>query len=207
MSDILETYQEEQEIQEAPETTALIASIISIDQNGVGLRFDGSTANSSKSYPRNTGVVLTVGQRVIVQKINGEFVVMAPVGAEQDANVVSKADLNDYATKAELGDYAKKSELPTVPTFEVTTHTTSAISTTAGQSLTGTLSITKAGFKPIGIVGINSNQTAANQLVLPSRFYLSASSNGSGTITYGAKNVGTALNSVTFTFSVLWISV
>lgn len=214
MSDILETYQEEQEIQEAPEASALIASIISIDQNGVGLRFDGSTADSSKSYPRNTGVVLSVGQRVIVQKINGEFVVMAPVGAAQDANVVSKADLNDYATKAELSEYAKTTDLDAyakttdLKTFVMDSHSTGGFNTAAGGSNTSTLYITKANYKPIGVVGVKTNETANNQIVIPTQFYLSASNNGNGTITYGWKNVGTtALNSVVFTFYVLWISV
>lgn len=217
MSDILQTYQEEREIQEAPETDVLIGTITSVGQNGVRVQFDGSSAAASKDYPRNTGLVLAIGQRVILQKINGEFVVMAPVGTEQDSNVVAKSDLNDYATKAELSDYAtktelsdyaKKTDLPTVPTFEVATHVSSSINTTAGASLAASLSISKSGFKPIGIVGIRTNETASNQIVLPTYCYLSASNNGYGTISYGAKNVGTtALNSVVFTFSVLWMSV
>lgn len=208
MSDILETYQEEQEIQEAPEASALIASIISIDQSGVGLRFDGSTANSSKSYPRNTGVVLTVGQRVIVQKINGEFVVMAPVGAQQDANVVSKADLNSYALKTDLDAYVKTEDLPTIPSFESSTHSTGSVGLAGGASTVGTLNVSKPGFKPIGIVGTRSNQTANAQAMILTEFYLSSSNTGSGTITYGVRNAGTtSLSGVIFTFTVLWQSV
>lgn len=208
MSEILETYQAEEELKETPETSALIATIVSVGQNGVGLRFDGSSADAAKNYPRNTGLVLAVGQRVVVQKINGEFVVMAPVGPVQDTNVVSKSDLGSYALKTDLDEYVKTSDLPAVPSFETTTNTTGGISLTAGSSTTATLTVTKAGFRPIGIVGVRSNQASNAQSIVAAQFYLSASNIGSGTITYGVRNAGSStLSGVTYTFTVLWQSV
>lgn len=214
MSDILETYQEERAVNEKPETDALTGVVSAVDANGVKVQFDGDASAASKSYPRNTGVILMVGQRVVVQKINGDFVVMAPIGATLDANVVQRSDLSDFVTQADLNDYAKTTDLDAyakttdIKTFVTDSYATSGFTASAGASNTGTKSITKSGYKPIGVVGVKTNQTANNLIVLPVEFYLSASGNGTGTITYGWKNVGTtALSNVVFTFYVLWISV
>lgn len=80
MAEIIETYQEEQAIKPAEETTIAYATITEITENGLKVRFDGETEDSNKAFSCNSGIKYEVGNRVLMQKFNGEYIVMMTVG-------------------------------------------------------------------------------------------------------------------------------
>lgn len=70
------------------------------------------------------------------------------------------------------------------------------------------VSITKSGYKPLGIIGYSmtgTNHQSTNIVILD----LTASNNGSGTIQYRFRNLstGTANATITLTAKVLWLKI
>lgn len=85
--------------------------------------------------------------------------------------------------------------------FEVTSHTVmSGTTMTGGAGQTGTTDITKSGWYPIAIAGWSGNM----RYILASRIYLSASSSGSGTISWFLYNASGSTQTPTFVVYVLW---
>lgn len=83
MSEIIETYQEEQERLAAPELSGMaFATVVSVNEDGLELRFDGEEEASTKRYPCNVGVKFTAGQRALLMKVNGSYVALCPVGLQ-----------------------------------------------------------------------------------------------------------------------------
>lgn len=80
MSNIIQTYQEEQKIKQPKASAFAFAKVVSSGTSGVMVRFDGESANSSKAYRRNTDATFTAGQRVLMMKVDGEYIVLCPVG-------------------------------------------------------------------------------------------------------------------------------
>lgn len=80
MSNIIETYQEEQAIKQPAVTMFALAKVISVGASGVVVQFDGESVASTKAYRRNTDATFTAGQRVLMLKVNGEYIVLCPVG-------------------------------------------------------------------------------------------------------------------------------
>lgn len=77
---ILETYQEEQAIKPQEETTTAYATVTAVTEEGIKVKFDGEEEESTKAFPCNTGVSFSANDRVLMQKINGTYIVMMPVG-------------------------------------------------------------------------------------------------------------------------------
>ena len=71
-----------------------------------------------------------------------------------------------------------------------------------GGKSNGTFNITKAGYYPVGVVGLNSPNTSA---FVPSRVRLNAQSVGSGTISYEVRNVASSSVTGNFKVDVLWV--
>lgn len=83
MSEIIETYQEEQERLAAPELPGMaFATVVSVGEDGLELRFDGEEEASTKRYPCNVGVKFETGQRALLMKVNGSYVALCPVGLQ-----------------------------------------------------------------------------------------------------------------------------
>ena len=83
MSDIIETYQQEQKQLLQPEMPGMaFAAVVSVNEDGLELQFDGEETASTKRFPCNTGVSFAVGQRVLLMKVNGSYVALCPVGLQ-----------------------------------------------------------------------------------------------------------------------------
>lgn len=67
--------------QETQEQAYELATIAEIMEDGVRLIFDGESAATDKAYKANVCAMLRVGQRVVVRRIAGSYVVEFPVGA------------------------------------------------------------------------------------------------------------------------------
>lgn len=81
MSEIIETYQQEQERLAKPELPGMaFATVVSVNEDGLELQFDGEDEASTKRFPCNTGVSFSTGQRVLLAKVNGSYVALCPVG-------------------------------------------------------------------------------------------------------------------------------
>lgn len=74
-------YSGESEAQESPQETGYqMATVATVESDGVTLIFDGETAPSEKHYKVNAGAQLSAGQRVLLQSISGTYVVLCAVG-------------------------------------------------------------------------------------------------------------------------------
>ena len=83
MSDIIETYQQEQKQLSQPEMPGMaFAAVIGVNEDGLELQFDGEETASTKRFPCNTGVSFAAGQRVLLMKVNGSYVALCPVGLQ-----------------------------------------------------------------------------------------------------------------------------
>ena len=83
MSEIIETYQQEQEKLGKTELPQMaFATVVSVHNDGLELRFDGEPEASTKHFPCNTGVSFGAGQRVLMMKVNGSYVALCPVGLQ-----------------------------------------------------------------------------------------------------------------------------
>lgn len=80
MSNIIESYQEEQKIKQPASSVFALAKVVSTSVNGITVRFDGESTNSTKAYRRNLTASFDIGQRVLMLKIDGEYIVLCPVG-------------------------------------------------------------------------------------------------------------------------------
>ena len=110
--------------------------------------------------------------------------------------IKGKAD-SVYATLSH--DHAIKDK------FIVSEHSTDSLSTNASTTASSAkLRISKSGYYPLGIVGVNLTGTNYMYVNL-FNYYLSAQSNGSGTITYRYRNNSSATFSGTINFRVLWV--
>lgn len=58
-----------------------VATVYSVASDGrVGLKFDGSAANTSaKLYKANKSATFSTGQRVLVARVAGTYVVVCPI--------------------------------------------------------------------------------------------------------------------------------
>lgn len=133
MSEIIETYQEEQEQLEKPELPGMaFATVVSVNEDGLELIFDGEDEASTKHFPCNTGVSFEADQRVLLMKVNGSYVALCPVGLRG-------------------GGGGGGGE------FEVVKHSFSvgSLNSQTLKFLNGTIS--NPGKTPIGIVGVETN--------------------------------------------------
>ena len=80
MSNIITTYQEESKLKKTNEKSAFFGTVTEVNVAGLKVRFDGESTASSKRYPRNIAITFQVGQRVLIEKINGSYIVICPIG-------------------------------------------------------------------------------------------------------------------------------
>ena len=105
-------YTAEASAQETPQQDAgyQMATIGTVESDGVTLIFDGEESPSEKHYKVNVGAQLAAGQRVLVQAVAGSYVVLCAVGAPSsggsgipaggtNGQLLAKDGSNDYALK------------------------------------------------------------------------------------------------------------
>ena len=105
-------YTAEESAQETAQQDAgyQMATIGTVESDGVTLIFDGEESPSEKHYKVNAGAQLAAGQRVLVQAVAGSYVVLCAVGAPSsggsgipaggtDGQVLAKDGSTDYALK------------------------------------------------------------------------------------------------------------
>ena len=147
MSDIIETYQQEQKQLLQPEMPGMaFAAVVSVNEDGLELQFDGEETASTKRFPCNTGVSFAVGQRVLLMKVNGSYVALCPVGLQggggggyltpEDVvdNLTSTA--TDKPLSANQGRVLNEN-IPAVDDNLTSTSTTHALSANQGRVLNG----------------------------------------------------------------------
>lgn len=147
MSDIIETYQQEQKQLSQPEMPGMaFAAVVSVNEDGLELQFDGEETASTKRFPCNTGVSFAVGQRVLLMKVNGSYVALCPVGLRGGGggdyltpddvvdNLTSTA--TDKPLSANQGRVLNEN-IPAVDDNLTSTSTTHALSANQGRVLNG----------------------------------------------------------------------
>lgn len=105
-------YTAEAPAQETPQQDAgyQMATIGTVEPDGVTLIFDGEESPSEKHYKVNVGAQLAAGQRVLVQAVAGSYIVLCAVGVPSSGNsgipaggtngqLLAKDGSSDYALK------------------------------------------------------------------------------------------------------------
>lgn len=105
MSEIVESYQEEQQIEEPKAPEYSFATIGGVYDDGLALIFPGAEEASEKHYRANLYCKFAKGQRVYLAKDSGTYVVLFPIGVPGSEEV--KADSATTATKADSATTAK----------------------------------------------------------------------------------------------------
>lgn len=180
MSEIIETYQEEQERLASPELPGMaFATVVSVNEDGLELRFDGEEEAASKRYPCNVGVTFEPGQRALLMKVNGSYVALCPVGLQGGGGGGGGGGSSEVLMHRKI------------------------MTVTSKEDFSFSLDISNAGKTPIGIVGLTTDARGVIPIVY--RAYLSAASYGAGTITGSYFNATeNTESSVFFDFYVLW---
>lgn len=99
MSEIVENYQEEQQLEEQKAPEYSFATIGDVYDDGISLIFPGAEEASEKHYRANLYCKFAKGQRVYLAKDSGTYVVLFPIGIPGSEEV--KADSAKTATKAD----------------------------------------------------------------------------------------------------------
>ena len=80
---MIESYAEEIEL-EAQEARGgpgwMLATVATVESDGLTLIFPGQTTAGAKHYKRNLGAAFAAGQRVLVIRDSGTYIAVCPVG-------------------------------------------------------------------------------------------------------------------------------
>ncbi len=104
---MVKNYQEEQALKQPQPEAARLATVYDWWSDGLQLIFDGEAESDMKHYPCNANHWFDVGDRVLVQKVGGSYVVICKIGGPSNddryrvANIVKNnapgiADLEFY---------------------------------------------------------------------------------------------------------------
>lgn len=178
MSEIIETYQQEQEQLGKTELPQMaFATVVSVNNDGLELIFDGETEASTKRFPCNTGVSFAVGQRVLMMKVNGSYVALCPVGLQggggggyltpEDVvdNLTSTA--TDKPLSANQGRVLNEN-IPAVDDNLTSTSTTHALSAYQGKVLNDKIKTVSSENKSTKFSSINAQSGRTGYISAPS---------------------------------------
>ena len=59
--------------------TLLMATVGAVSSSGITLKFDGQTEATAKQYKRNKSITFSAGDRVLVAKVCGTYVVICAI--------------------------------------------------------------------------------------------------------------------------------
>ena len=177
MSDIIETYQQEQKQLLQPEMPGMaFAAVVSVNEDGLELIFDGETEASTKRFPCNTGVSFAVGQRVLMMKVNGSYVALCPVGLQggggggyltpEDVvdNLTSTA--TDKPLSANQGRVLNEN-IPAVDDNLTSTSTTHALSANQGRVLNGKIKTLDKSNKTVNVKSVAAQSGYSSYTSIP----------------------------------------
>lgn len=177
MSEIIETYQQEQEQLGKTELPQMaFATVVSVNNDGLELIFDGETEASTKRFPCNTGVSFAVGQRVLMMKINGSYVALCPVGLRggggggyltpEDVvdNLTSTA--TDKPLSANQGRVLNEN-IPAVDDNLTSTSTTHALSANQGRVLNGKIKTLDKSNKTVNVSSVAAQSGYSSHTSIP----------------------------------------
>lgn len=77
---MVQNYQEERALAQPEPEAARLATVYDWWSDGLELIFDGETQSDGKHYPCNANHWFSVGDRVLVQKVGGSYVVICKIG-------------------------------------------------------------------------------------------------------------------------------
>lgn len=180
MSETIETYQQEQEQLAKPELPGMaFATVVSVNEDGLELIFDGEEEASTKRFPCNTGVSFEADQRVLMMKVNGSYVALCPVGwkggrgggylTPEDVvdNLASTA--TDKPLSANQGR-SLKALIPSGVTVEdnlTSTSTTHALSANQGRVLNGKIKTLDTYNKTVSVSSIAAQSGYSSYTAIP----------------------------------------
>ena len=177
MSDIIETYQQEQKQLLQPEMPGMaFAAVVSVNEDGLELQFDGEETASTKRFPCNTGVSFAVGQRVLLMKVNGSYVALCPVGLRggggggyltpEDVvdNLTSTA--TDKPLSANQGRVLNEN-IPAVDDNLTSTSTTHALSANQGRVLNGKIKMLDKSNKTVNVSSVAAQSGYSSHTSIP----------------------------------------
>lgn len=177
MSDIIETYQQEQKQLLQPEMPGMaFAAVVSVNEDGLELQFDGEETASTKRFPCNTGVSFAVGQRVLLMKVNGSYVALCPVGLQggggggyltpEDVldNLTSTA--TDKPLSANQGRVLNEN-IPAVDDNLTSTSTTHALSANQGRVLNGKIKTLDKSNKTVKVPSVAAQSGYSSNTSIP----------------------------------------
>lgn len=177
MSDIIETYQQEQKQLSQPEMPGMaFAAVVSVNEDGLGLQFDGEETASTKRFPCNTGVSFAVGQRVLLMKVNGSYVALCPVGLQGGGggdyltpddvvdNLTSTA--TDKPLSANQGRVLNEN-IPAVDDNLTSTSTTHALSANQGRVLNGKIKTLDKSNKTVNVSSVAAQSGYSSHTSIP----------------------------------------
>lgn len=94
---MVQNYQEEQELRRREPEAARLATVSHVGWSGLELIFDGEQQSDGKLYLCNNGIKYQIGDRVLVQKVGGSYIVVCRVG---EPHVPIRVDQADEAFRA-----------------------------------------------------------------------------------------------------------
>lgn len=103
MSDIITSYQEEQQIPRPEPQSAKLATVKSVGVSGLSVQFDGETSYDQVQYVCNTGQVFKYGDRVLVQKVGGSYVIVCAIGKPTREINAENANTANYVENHAVG--------------------------------------------------------------------------------------------------------
>ncbi len=93
MNGIIESYQQEKALEQPGPGAARLAVVDYVGSSGLQLIFEGEDTSDGKYYLCNNGIKYQVGDRVLVQKVGGSYIVVCRVGRPDALIVADRAEL------------------------------------------------------------------------------------------------------------------
>ena len=181
MSDILTTYQAEQEQLGKTELPGMaLATVVSVNEDGLEIIFDGEEEASTKHFPCNTGVSFEADQRVLLMKVNGSYIVLCPVGLRggggggyltpEDVVNSLTSTATDKPLSANQGKVLNDKIPPKVEVDDnlTSTSTTHALSANQGRVLNGKIKTVSSENKSTNFSSINAQSGQTGYISAPS---------------------------------------
>lgn len=177
MSDIIETYQQEQKQLLQPEMPGMaFAAVVSVNEDGLELQFDGEETASTKRFPCNTGVSFAVGQRVLLMKVNGSYVALCPVGLQGGGGggYLTPEDVADNLTSTATDKPLSANQgrvlnenIPAVDDNLTSTSTTHALSANQGRVLNGKIKTLGMSNKTVSVSSVAAQSGYSSYTSIP----------------------------------------
>lgn len=92
MTGIIESYQQERALDQPEPEAARLAVVDYVGSSGLQLIFEGEDTSDGKYYLCNNGIKYQRGDRVLVQKVGGSYIVVCRVGRPDALIIVDRAD-------------------------------------------------------------------------------------------------------------------